>query len=202
MGRENTDNPEMPQNENMDSQMQMDTVTQLFAENHQAVRRYIYSLCRGKNEADDVAQETYLTVLKKASQFKPGTRFLSWVFQIARFKSLEQHRANIKSATSLSPETLEALANEAEPNPFFDSEGLQAVRVEALKQCRETLTGRNQEFLRMRYEQGMKPAKIAESFGLQPESIHVALSKTRAFLKQCMQTRMKELSPNTQEPNP
>ena len=202
MGREYIDNQEMPDKGTMENQLQMETVAQLFAENHQAVRRYIFGLCRGKDEANDVAQETYLTVLRKASQFKPGTRFLSWVFQIARFKSLEQHRANTKSATTLAPETLEALANEAEENPFFDTEELQTARVNALKECRGVLTGRNQEFLRLRYEQGLKPAKIAETFGLKPESIHVALSKSRTFLKQCMEAKLKNLSQDTQNPKP
>lgn len=165
-------------------------VNQLYAENVSAVRRYVFSICGGRQEADDIVQETYLTALRKAAQFKPGTRFLSWVFQIARFKSMEQNRANSKAPVCLSMEALEALEGEAEDNPFFGAEELQSRKVEALRKCREFVTGRNLEFLCLRYEKGLKPARIAEEFGLKPETVHVALSKTRAFLKKCMETNI------------
>jgi len=176
--------------ENEKDNANKDIVKELYADNVDAVRRYVYSLCRDNEDTNEVVQETYLTALRKASQFVPGTKFLSWVFSIARFKFLEQNRKNAKPQIFLSTETLEALASETDNNPFSEDQELARHKVQALKKCKEVLSQRNQEYLRLRYEEGLKPAKIAERFGLKPGTIHHALSKTRTFLKNCVETTL------------
>ena len=169
-------------------------VKELYADNVDAVRRFVFSLCRKNEDANDVVQETYLTALRKAPQFVPGTKFLNWVFSIARFKFLEHTRSVAKAEQPLTSETLDVLANETENNPFCSAKELTAQKVQALKKCTQVLSQRNQEYLKLRYEEGLKPAAIAQRFGLKPETIHHALSKTRSFLKNCVETNLREES--------
>ena len=169
-----------------------DMVKELYADNVEAVRRFVFSLCRGNDDANDVVQETYLTALRKAPQFVPGTKFLNWIFSIARFKFLEHSRSVARAEQHLSRETLDALANETENNPFYSANELTAQKVQALRKCTQVLSQRNQDYLRLRYEEGLKPAAIALRYGLKPETIHHALSKARAFLKNCVETNLRE----------
>jgi len=169
-----------------------DMVKELYADNVDAVRRFVFSLCRGNEDANDVVQETYLTALRKAHQFVPGTKFLNWVFSIARFKFLEHSRTVAKIQHPLTIETLDALADETENDPFCAAKELTLQKVQALKKCTQVLSPRNQDYLRLRYEEGLKPAAIAQRFGLKPETIHHALSKSRSFLKNCVETNLRE----------
>ena len=167
-------------------------VKELYADNIDAVHRYVFSLCRDNDDANDIVQETYLTALRKASQFVPGTKFLNWVFSIARFKFLEHNRKSARTLSFLTEDTLNALAEEAEKYPFCFDQELSKQKVQALQKCKKILSPRNHEYLRLRYEEGLKPARIAEKFGMKPESIHHALSKIRAFLRVCVDATLQK----------
>src|SRR5208282_1937755 len=41
-------------------------------------------LARDSNDAEDLAQETYLKALRSFASFRPGTNFRAWMFQILR----------------------------------------------------------------------------------------------------------------------
>lgn len=51
-----------------------------------------YSYLRNYEDAEDVVQETFLTVKRKASLYKNGTNVRAWIFQIAKNRSLDELR--------------------------------------------------------------------------------------------------------------
>jgi len=73
----------------------------LFVRNENAIRAFIRALQPSLSDADDVLQETFLTVSRKASSFEIGTNFTAWACGIARLKVLENFRQN-KRANVLS----------------------------------------------------------------------------------------------------
>lgn len=50
---------------------------------------YIRSLLANPHEAADVLQDANVVLWEKREQFKPGTSFRGWAFQIAKFKVLQ-----------------------------------------------------------------------------------------------------------------
>jgi RNA polymerase sigma factor (sigma-70 family) len=64
----------------------------LFLTHIDLVRGFIRALVRDRHLADDVLQETFLTVARKAGDFEPGTNFPRWACAIARLKVMEAHR--------------------------------------------------------------------------------------------------------------
>ena len=98
-------------------------------------------------DADDVLQETFLTVSRKASSFEPGTNFVAWACGIARLKVLENFRQK-KRTNVLSEAAIIALADES---PASDLTGL---REEALSRCLEKLAPKSRELLWRRYSVG------------------------------------------------
>lgn len=55
-----------------------------YQETARSVYSFILSLTRSPHEAEDVMQETYLTVWTKAEAYEPQGKPLAWVFTIAR----------------------------------------------------------------------------------------------------------------------
>jgi RNA polymerase sigma-70 factor (ECF subfamily) len=45
--------------------------------------RFVYRMSPSPDDASDICQETFLRVMKKAHRFRKGSRFSTWMYQIA-----------------------------------------------------------------------------------------------------------------------
>ncbi len=144
------------------------------------IRGFIRALVRDSHLADDVLQETFLTVARKAEGFTPGTNFPKWACAVARLKVLEVRRRESGRLTFLSEEAIEILA-EAGPPPAED------LRLERVQECIDRLPPAMRKLVDLRYHEDRKPAEIARDVGWSVESVYVALSRARAALKECIE---------------
>ena len=72
----------------------------LFVRHEGAIRTFVRALQPSLADADDVLQETFLTVSRKASSFEPGTNFVAWACGVARLKVLESFRRQKRATRS------------------------------------------------------------------------------------------------------
>ncbi len=163
---------------------QVAQVQMLFVQHSPALRGFILSLMPDFGRVDDVLQETFLTVTKKAGDFQPGSNFMGWVCAIARFKVLEATRQNPHAPTALSEEVLESLCA-CQPEPEEGEE-----RLKHLSECLEQLAPQARRAVELRYQQAHKPAEIAQIMGWSAEAVYVALSRARVVLRECVGRRM------------
>ena len=49
----------------------------------QPLFRFVYRMMPRQEDAHDVCQETFLRILKKSHRYRPGSRFSTWMYQIA-----------------------------------------------------------------------------------------------------------------------
>src|SRR5258708_11282449 len=161
------------------SDQQLGLVQMLFVQHTAALRGFVHALLPDFTRADDVVQETFLTVTRKAADFEPGTNFLGWVCTIARFKVMEAGRKQ-QRATTLSSDIIESLYA-CEPEPEASDE-----RLRHLGECLKKLAPKARQAVEMRYQQAHKPAEIARRLGWGPESVYVALSRARSLLRECV----------------
>lgn len=70
------------------------------------LRRFAHALARNPADADDLAQMAAEKAFKSFSQFRPGTRFDSWLFQICRTSWIDTIRARNRRAAHEAPEEL------------------------------------------------------------------------------------------------
>ena len=159
-------------------------VQMLFVRNEGAIRAFVRALQPALADADDVLQETFLTVSRKASSFEPGTNFVAWACGIARMKVLENFRQK-KRTNVLSEAAIIALADES---PASDLTGL---REEALSRCLEKLAPKSRELLWRRYSGRQDSDEMADGLGMTSTVVRVALSKARAFLRDCVSFELK-----------
>lgn len=157
----------------------------LFVQYQPAVRGYILSMIPDFSQADDVMQETFLVVTRKAASFEIGTSFPAWVKTIARFKALEALRAGRGRFESLSEEVLEALG--AERTEF---RGETDERLALLSKCIDELAPQARRSIDFRYRNDHLPPEIADRMGCTVQSVNVTLSRARAFLRDCVLRKM------------
>jgi len=102
------------------------------------VLNFIYRMVNSVEEAEDLAQETFVTVYQKLGTLKDVERFEPWLFRIARNYVYQRYRSRPPAATSLDaldddgrPETQLADVRKT-PEESFDSLELEKVVGEAI----------------------------------------------------------------------
>jgi len=159
------------------------TIEALFLQQAAAVRGFVRGLVPDRAAAEDVFQDVFLTVTRRGADFRRDGNFLAWVRGIARNKVLEHHRRQRSAPLPFDEELLNLLADSAE-----GSDQLLEQRREALTKCLERLAPRAREIVDLRYaEQSLSPPEIAERLVWTTNAVHVALSRVRAFLRECTQ---------------
>ena len=151
----------------------------LFVRHEGAIRAFVRALQPALSDADDVLQETFLTVSRKADTFEPGTNFIAWACGIARLKVLENLRQR-KRATVLSEAAIIALSENA-PSPEVMAE-----HERLLAGCVERLTPKMRDLLWRRYSSRQSSDEMAAATGMTSIAVRVALSKARTFLRECV----------------
>lgn len=174
----------MPENLPDPPPTSVEQVQMLFVMHQGAIRAFIRALQPSLADADDVLQETFLTISRKAETFQPGTHFVRWACSIARLKVLENFRER-RRAGGLSEAAIHALASEAPPPEEQD------LREIALGRCLEKLAPRSREMLWRRYSGRQDSEGIAAGLGVTSLALRVALSKARAFLRECVSAELK-----------
>ncbi|MFN4257863.1 MAG: sigma-70 family RNA polymerase sigma factor [Gemmataceae bacterium] len=164
-------------------------VQTLFVRHTPALRGFLYAIVPDFAHVDDVVQETFLTVTRKAREFEPGTNFLAWICAIGRYKAVEIARSQSRRPRPLADEVLDALCA-CEPEPEPDDEP----RLRLLSSCLEQLAPQARRAVELRYSQAHKPAEIARRLGWTPASVYVALSRARSFLRDCVERRLAQQS--------
>jgi RNA polymerase sigma-70 factor, ECF subfamily len=146
---------------------------------------YILTLMGGSSDADEVLQETNLTLWRKSAEFQPGTNFGAWAFRTAYFEVLAFRKRTARDRLSFEPEVIERLADESlSIMEQFES------RREALSACLAKLRERDRELLLLRYRADTPVEAIAEQVGRSVQAVYQALYRIRGSLSLCMRRAM------------
>lgn len=163
-----------------------DRVHALFLQHSSEVRGFILSLQPSMSRADDVFQETFLTVSRKSGDYAHGTNFVAWACSIAKYKVLEDFKKHGRCLQTLSPEVIDAVCS---VRPYWDAE-LEYERLAALKACLSKLSPHTQRAIELRYAQAHQAGEIAARLGWTIDSVYVVLSRARHALEQCIRLQL------------
>ncbi|MEZ5301436.1 MAG: sigma-70 family RNA polymerase sigma factor [Verrucomicrobiales bacterium] len=162
-----------------------EAVQLLFVRHEPAIRAFVRALQPSLADADDVMQETFLTVTRKAAAFELGTNFVGWACGIARLKVLENLRTQ-KRATVLSEAAIIALTEDA-PEPEITND-----RERILENCVQRLPPKLRDLLWRRYSSRQSSEEMAVAAGMTPTAVRVALTKARGFLRDCVASELRK----------
>ena len=99
----------------------------LFKQHSRAIYGHIRALVPNASDADDVFQETSVTLWQKFNYFQPGTDFRAWSCRIAYYKVLKLRDRQVHSPRLYSPEFLNMLSEELiVMSDFLDAQAVRA----------------------------------------------------------------------------
>jgi len=143
----------------------------LFMRHHARVFRFVARQTGSETMADDVANEVFLEVWRKASAFEGRSEVSTWLLGIARFKALSKLRK--KSEAELDEVQAAAIEDQADTPEVT---AMKDDKAAALRRFIDALPAEHRTVIDLAYYQGQSVTEIGEIL-----SIPVATVKTRMF---------------------
>ena len=162
-----------------------DLFTRLYVANEQAIYGFVYSLLHSRPDADDVIQETMAQLWEHFGEFDRARPFLPWANRFAYRQVLMHRRRESVRRVYLSDEVLQSLAED-----YPAALDWEEARRRALKACLATLTDRQVELLKCRYESDESVIEMAERMGRTVNSLYKTLQRIRQMLVGCVERRL------------
>jgi RNA polymerase sigma-70 factor (ECF subfamily) len=154
-------------------------------------RRQVYSMAlrmlRREEDAEDVAQETFIRVFRALDRYDPARPFAAWLFTIAARLSIDHIRRRKQSPLSLfqrDAETQEERTIEVvDPGPGpeeLTSRGEEEGRAQKLI---DSLPPHYRIVVMMRHQQDLSYEEIAEALRVPLGTVKARIHRARALLK-------------------
>jgi RNA polymerase sigma factor (sigma-70 family) len=142
-------------------------------------------ILNNRSEAEDVLQEVYVTVWRKAAAFDPGRASpITWMVAIARNRAIDRLRA---SAVSRRMDPIEAADGVSDPAPAAVERVELAQQHQRLAGCLEELEARHSVAIRAAFLDGSTyeelAARMSVPLGTMKSWIRRGLLKLRACLE-------------------
>lgn len=161
----------------------------LLVQNQRWIQAYISYLVPNRADCEDILQDTLTEMWNKFDEYQEGTNFKAWGISIARFKTFAHQRKYQKSRFHFQNETIRLLEQEAQVE---SGKGYLDNQKDILRVCLQKLSGKEQEYLRFRYEQQLTFQGIAERYGISMQAVYKAISIIHARLLKCVHVGMEQ----------
>jgi RNA polymerase sigma-70 factor (ECF subfamily) len=155
------------------------------------VASYLCAAVPDFHEAEDLLQNVSIVCLRKFSTYDERRPFVAWALGMAKIELLRLRRTQMRLPLLHDEKILEELASVSE-----ELEPRLKASESALAECLHQLQGRAAALIRLRYDEALKPAAIAQRLGMAAVAVRVALSRVRAALRQCIDEKVKSSRPN------
>jgi RNA polymerase sigma-70 factor (ECF subfamily) len=156
----------------------------LVSRHHAALMRYLQRLAGGE-AAEELHQQTWLSVLDHLDRFDPATvggGFKAWLFRIATNKATDHWRS--RGREKVAKEGLKQITDGVQPSASVRIEGSE--QEEKLRRAIELLPEPQRQVLVLRYYSNLKFVEIADILGCPLNTalgrVHKALIKLRQML--------------------
>jgi RNA polymerase sigma factor (sigma-70 family) len=156
---------------------------------YQKTSAKLFGIClrilKERSEAEDVLQEVYLTVWRRAGAFDPGRGVspITWLAALARNRAIDRLRTS--KAHLIRP--IEAVAEAADPAPLASDELLAAEDGARLVQCLDLLEPRHAAYIRAAYFDGLTYVELAERAGAPLGTMKSWIRRSLLRLRACIE---------------
>ena len=168
-----------------DNQDRHDEFVALFVRHEPAIRSFVLTLLPDLALAEDVVQEASMTMWRRFDQYRAGTSFRNWAFQVAKYTAMNHMTKLRRDRHVFSERLLDMLAERATQR----SEHLEEQR-RALAFCVERLGDDDRQTLTGCYQESTTIKIFAEEIGQTPNAIYKRLNRIRAALLRCIEHRL------------
>ena len=152
----------------------------LQTESQQRIFSFIRTLIYHWSDAEEILQETNITLWRKREEFDLSTDFVRWANQIAYYKVLNFRKKN-KQRQKFSDFFVEKIAEE-----MLDQGDFLREQNKALEKCLEKLPQKDMEVIHKRYFEGIATREVADILGRSARAIYLSLKRIRESLYFCI----------------
>ena len=138
------------------------------------------------HEAEDLAQEAFVTAFRKLAEFDADRPFGPWVRSIA-FNLLRNHWRKFRAVGIGGDEELAALVEQRIAVRPVELDGRRLV---ALRSCLERLDGPARALIERRYAEEISVREIASEQGRKYSAVTMQLHRLRELLAACVQEKL------------
>lgn len=156
---------------------------ELFINAQGRIYRYILTLVPNAADAEDIFQQTSLTLWEKWDQFDSSSPFMPWACGIARNHIRNHIRKLMRQGkpVALSEKLIDRISDIR-----IESDSILENRRGALADCLDRLSQKHRQLLNQRYDAGESIESVADSFGLSVEATYKAIQRIRHSLFDCI----------------
>jgi RNA polymerase sigma-70 factor (ECF subfamily) len=155
---------------------------QLLYERHwNAVYRFAWLLAGSVPDAEDITQECFLALVRKAAAFDAGrSQLRTWLIAIARNQYLVRRRAGGREESAAGMER-------ADVSPMVEDELIRMERAEAVRCAMQALPPPQREALYLFEFEGLSLADTAGVLEIEPNAVKARLHRGRQQLKRLLE---------------
>lgn len=156
-----------------------------------SVRAFLLARLSRKHEAEDLAQETFLTAWRGLGNFDHSRPFAPWLRGIAE-NHLRNHLRKFRAEPIGGNEALQLLLD-SQADSHHPGEG-DSDLADAMRECIARIDGEARQLLIFRYEQGRSMAEICASTGKKHSAITMKFHRLRLALAGCVEAKLAQSS--------
>jgi RNA polymerase sigma-70 factor (ECF subfamily) len=150
------------------------------------VRGFLSARVYHLEDAEDLAQETFLVAFSKLSAYKLGTNFRAWLLSIAKFQ-LTNHWRKTKGRANTMDKFRHDIADAIQPEMMKASNQLEKERMAKLLACIAKLPDRTRHLIRAGLD-GVRVESLAEELKVKPNAIYQIRHRAHIALRKCMES--------------
>lgn len=155
---------------------------QLLTKHQHRIRAYLIAMVASDQEADDLLQETNMTLWNKRDAYDPARPFFSWACGVAYIEIMRSRRRVSTEKLRFDVALLESISEE-----FVRQGDLLDDRQESLRKCLDRLDADERRLIQARYSGGWSISELATAMGKQPKTVYGTLARIRESLYQCIE---------------
>lgn len=150
-----------------------------------SLRSFVHSRIHHSDDAEDVAQETFIAAFKSLKDFEQGRDFGAWLIGIARHRILEHLRARGRRLSAMErfqTEVTQRVETELSKCQTSQTDD----RLERLLECIERLPAKLKQVVRAHLSMTRIP-RLAEEMKTTPGNIYTLQWRANRLLRECME---------------
>jgi RNA polymerase sigma-70 factor (ECF subfamily) len=144
-----------------------------------AVHRFSLRMCKNAHDADDVLQDTLISVANHLGEFEGRSSLSSWVFALTR-SACARRRRGLKNRPPVSDE---GMADTPDIAPTPEAQAADHELASALSSALDTLSDEHREVILLRDVEGLSAPEAASSLGISVDALKSRLHRAREALR-------------------
>ncbi|NMH86412.1 RNA polymerase sigma factor [Flavivirga algicola] len=145
-------------------------------------------MLKNREEAEEVAQDTFIKAYKSLNRFKGDSKFSTWIYKIAYNTSLDRLKKNKKHFNDVAIDEFTEHQVKTIDNALYNLELKE--REQSIQDCIALLPSDDGFLLTLYYFEEQSLEEISKTMGLTPNNVKVKLFRSRKKLATILKARL------------